>query len=112
MSNKFHYVCFLKYKLVRLLVGGAAEEEAEELERLEPDHLAVGAEHLEDGPHAALGVEGGDQRGRMVAHERHEHLEDVVEVLVLPDGGQVVEERLQLVLLHAVPDHHQLLHKE
>ena len=30
------------------------EEEAEEFEGLEPDHLAVGAEHLEDGPHATL----------------------------------------------------------
>ena len=28
------------------------------------------------------------------------------------DGGQVVEEGLELVLLDAVPDHHQLLHEE
>ena len=48
----------------------------------------------------------------MVAHERHEHLEHVVEVLVLRDDGQVVEEGLQLVVLDAVTDHHQLLHEE
>ena len=42
------------HHVVLALVRGAAEEEAEEFERLQPDHLAVGAEHLEDGPHAAL----------------------------------------------------------
>ena len=53
-------------------MGGATEEEAEELERLQPDHLAVGAEHLEDGPHAAL------QQNMMATVSDHGQLDDSV----------------------------------
>ena len=42
------------HDVVLALVRRAAEEEAEQLERLQPDRLALRAQHLEDGPHAAL----------------------------------------------------------
>ena len=48
----------------------------------------------------------------MIAHERHEHLQDVVDVLVFVHGGQVVEDGLQLVLLDPVADHGELLDEE
>ena len=93
-------------------MGRSRQEEPEQLERLQPDHLRPRPQHLEDGPHAALGVKGRHQGGGVVAHQAHDHVEDVVEVLVLVDGGEEVEHGLQLVLLDAVADHDELLHEE
>ena len=47
----------------------------------------------------------------MVIHQLDEHGEYVSEVAVLLDRGQVVEDALELVLLHPRPDHHELLDK-
>ena len=58
-----------------------------------------------------LGVEGRHQTRGVVVHQLDEHGEHVPQVPVLVHRGQVVEDALQLVLLHPRPDHHQLLHE-
>lgn len=95
-----------------LLVCAARQEEAEQLQRLQPDQLAFGGEQLENGPHAVLHVERGHHRAGVLGHQRDEHLQHVVQVLVLVHCRQVVENALQLVLLHPVADHNQLLEEQ
>ena len=47
----------------------------------------------------------------MIIHQLYQHGQHVPEVPVLLDRGQVVEDALQLVLLHPSADHDELLHK-
>ena len=58
-----------------------------------------------------LRVEGRHQAGGVVIHQLDQHGQHVPEVPVLLDRGQVVQDALQLVLLHPRPDHDELLDK-
>ena len=58
-----------------------------------------------------LRVEGRHQAGGVIIHQLDQHGQHVPEVPVLLDRGQVVQDALQLVLLHPGPDHDELLDK-
>ena len=58
-----------------------------------------------------LRVECRHQAGRVIIHQLYQHGQHVPEVPVLLDRGQVVEDTLQLVLLHPSADHDELLDK-
>ena len=59
-----------------------------------------------------LDVERRHHGAGMLRHQRDEHLQDVMQVLVLVHRRQVVQDALQLVLLHTVADHYQLLEEQ
>lgn len=93
-------------------MGAARQEEAQQLEGLQANQLTFGREQLENRADAVLHVERGHHRAGVLRHQRDQHLQHVVQVLVLVHRGQIVEDALQLVLLHPVPDHDQLLEEE
>lgn len=93
-------------------MSAARQEEAEQLERLQTNQLALGGQQLENGSNAVFDVERRHHRARVLGHQGDEHLQDIVQVLVLVHRRQVVEDALQLVLLHPVPDHNQLLEEQ
>ena len=68
------------------LVRAAAEEEAHEFERQQPDGLRLGREQLEDGLDAELEVEGGHHGGRVVGHQTNQCVQHILQVLVLTRG--------------------------
>ena len=59
-----------------LLVSRSGEKESDEFESLKADQLRLRPQDLENALDAALQVEGRHQGRRVVAHQRHQHLED------------------------------------
>jgi hypothetical protein len=100
------------HDVVFSLVGAPAEEKSQQLQGLQPDQLALRRQQLEYRPDAVLGVESRDHRRRMFRHQPDQHLEHVVQILVLVHGRQIVQNALELVVLDAVPDHDQLLQEQ
>jgi len=64
-------------------VGAAGKEEAQQLEGLKPNQLTFGRQQLEDAAHAVLHIKGRYHGAGMLRHQRDEHLQHVVQVLVL-----------------------------
>lgn len=64
-------------------MGAARQEEPEQLEGLQPDELTLGRQQLEDAAHAVLHIEGRYHGAGMLRHQRDEHLQHIVQVLVL-----------------------------
>ena len=58
-----------------LLVSRSGEKESDEFESLKADQLRLRPQDLENALDAALQVEGRHQGRRVVAHQRHQHLE-------------------------------------
>lgn len=94
------------------LVCASGQKESEQLQCLQSNQLTLGSHQLEDTPHSLLNVESWYHRARVFRHQRYQHLQNIVQILILVHCRQVVENALQLVLLHTVPDHYQLLQEQ
>lgn len=64
-------------------MSASAQEKPQQLEGLQSNELTLGSQQLEDGPHPSLGVERRHHRAGVLRHQRDQHLQHIVEVLIL-----------------------------